>query len=251
MDDHSRQSLGSSFDEAGRGYSAHRPGYPVEVAAWLVGADLADVLDLAAGSGQLATVLSTIGHHVVAAELSGSMLAELRNHAPELAAVQSNAEQLPFAPQAFDAVTVATAFHWFETSRALPQIARVLRPGGRLGLVWNTREVDSDRARALDKLLRSAQPVGLAGEWGTDSVKQVFESPLFDDPEYAEFRHTQPLDKAALVGLVASRSYVLALQSHHRERLLADVATLYDESADASYPLELAYRAQCWRIHAG
>jgi len=247
MDNHSRQWLGNSFDEAGRGYAAHRPGYPVDVAAWLAGDDPGDVLDLAAGSGQLTAELATLGHRVVAGELSGCMLAELRKNTPVLAAVQSNAEQLPFRSGVFDVVTVATAFHWFDAARALPEIARVLRPGGWLGLVWNTREVDTDWAFALDKLLRSAQPVGLTGDWGTDSVKQVFESPLFDEPEYVEFRHTQALSHDGLVGLVASRSYVIAMPANQRDRLLGQVSDLYDESANASYPLELAYRAQCWR----
>ena len=247
MDNQSRQSLGNGFDEVGHGYAAHRPGYPVDVAAWLVGDNPSDVLDLAAGSGQLTTQLATIGHRVVAAELSGSMLAELRQDLPVLAVVQSHAEQLPIRSGAFDVVTVATAFHWFDASRALPEIARVLRPGGRLGLVWNTRETNSDWARALDKLLRSAQPAGLTGDWGTDSVKQVFESPLFDEPEYVEFHHTQALSHDGLVGLVASRSYVIAMPANQRDRLLGQVSDLYDETTGSSYPFELAYRSQCWR----
>ncbi|MEJ7743685.1 MAG: class I SAM-dependent methyltransferase [Nocardioidaceae bacterium] len=248
MDAMTRSSLGTTFNASGQNYSAQRPGYPIEAAAWLTSEDPLDLLDLAAGSGQLTVVLRSLGHRVVAVEPSPSMLDELRG-AGRGAAVRSLAEQLPFASAVFDAATVATAFHWFDASRALPEIARVLRPGGRLGLVWNTREADSEWSRGLAELLFSVQPPGLEGDWGTRSVEHIWQSPLFDELEYEEFRHAQSLSRNALVGLVTTRSYVIALAPDERRRLLSEVASLYDDAAPTSSPLELTYRAQCWRTH--
>jgi len=250
MDDVTRTSLGTAFNATGQGYSAHRPGYPIEAAAWLTGDDPSgsprDVLDLAAGSGQLSVELQFLGHRVVAVEPSPSMLDELQRGC-DVVGVRSLAEQLPFRSDVFDAVTVATSFHWFNASRALPEIARVLRPGGWLGLVWNTREADSEWSRSLDELLRSVQPPALDCDWGTGSVEHVSHSTFFGELEYAEFRHTQSLSRESVVGLVASRSYVIALAAGQRQRLLNEVTSLYDDAARTCRLLELTYRAQCWR----
>jgi SAM-dependent methyltransferase len=181
------------------------------------------------------------------------MVRELGAHPSHTLAVQCAAEALPFAPAGFDAVTVATAFHWFDASRALPEIARVLRSGGRLALTWNTRDESVAWVRRLGDLLRSVQPVGLTGDWGTGSVTQLRSSPLFDALDRSEFSFTQLVDRDGLLALVVSRSYVQALAPPERQRLLADVSTLFDETAavtstgDHGAHLRLPYRSQCWR----
>jgi SAM-dependent methyltransferase len=228
-------------------YAAHRPGYPLGAIAWLAGHERGSVLDLGAGSGSLTDPLAAAGHTVVAAEPSRAMLAELAARGLDVPLVQSGAEALPFAPGSFDVVTVATAFHWFDAPVALPQIAAVLRPRGRLALVWNIRGEEAGWAAELDELLRAAQPPGLVGHWATDSVGAVEESALFGPLEAAEFPFTQTLDRDGLVGLAASRSYVIALSSARRRRLLESVGRLFDSAAGAGARVELPYTARCWR----
>lgn len=237
----------------------------------MVGAEPCDVLDLGAGAGALTAVAVASGHRVVAADPSAAMLHELVVASPAAAAVQSAAEALPFPPATFDVVTVATAFHWFDPDRALPEIARVLRRHGRLALTWTTRDKRVDWVRRLGELLRSVQPAGLKGDWGTGSVAHLERSGLFETPEDAEFEFTQHIDRGGLLGLVASRSYVMALDDLARDRLLREVGDLYDEttassgaaaggsaasrSASQAGPadspaqagLPLPYLAQCWR----
>lgn len=242
MDPETRQQLAASFGrEAGR-YAAHRPTYPRAAVNWLIGAESCDVLDLGAGAGALTAVALAADHRVVAADPSAAMLRELIAASPAAAAVQSAAEALPFQSASFDVVTVATAFHWFDPVKALPEIARVLRADGRLSLTWTTRDERVEWVRRLGSLLRSVQPATLKGDWATGSVAGVERSALFQPLEYAEFEFTQPLDRRGLLGLVASRSYVMALAERDRERLLAKVSDLHEEAA-ASLP----YRAQCWR----
>jgi SAM-dependent methyltransferase len=228
-------------------YAAHRPGYPVGAVGWLVGRGRGRVLDLGAGSGSLTDALVTAGHAVVAAEPSRAMLAQLAARGLDVPLVQSGAEALPFAPGSFDVVTVATAFHWFDATVALPQVAAVLEPGGRLALVWNIRSEADGWSAELGDLLRAAQPPGLVGHWATDSVRAVEESTLFGPLEAAEFPFTQALDRAGLVGLAASRSYVIALSSPRRRRLLESVGRLFDSAAGAGARVELPYTARCWR----
>jgi len=222
----------------------------------MVGTDPCDVLDLGAGAGALTAVALTAGHRVVAVDPSAAMLHELVASTPTAAAVQCPAEALPFRPASFDVVTVATAFHWFDPKKALPEIARALRGGGRLSLTWGTRDESDGWPRRLGELLRSVQPASLMGDWATGSVISVERSELFQALEYAEFPLVQRIDRGGLLGLVASRSYVMALDSRVRERLLADVGVLFDETvaADGSADrpeqndIALPYRAQCWRV---
>lgn len=247
MDMSTRGRLQSTFDGAARRYAAARPTYPAGAVAWLVGATPVTVLDLAAGSGALTRALVDRGHTVVAAEPSRNLLRELTIAAPRALAVRAAAEELPFGNAAFDVVTVATAFHWFDPARALPEIGRVLRAGGRLSLVWNTRQLADPWSRRLDALLRAAQPSTLRGEWGTDSVRALDNSSCFEPPEHNGFPHTQRLDRSGLVDLVASRSYVIALDDSSRRDLLAAAGALFDSAADADGYVELSYVADCWR----
>lgn len=251
MDEATRHQLGGSFTRDADRYAASRPTYPRSAVEWMTGKAAGDVLDLGAGAGALTTSLLAAGQRVVAAEPSAAMLAELVVTCAGAPAVQSRAEQLPFAAAAFDAVPVATAFHWFDAARALPEIARVLSPGGVLALTWNTRAETGMPARRLGQLLRDVQPAALTGDWATGSVVAVEKSDLFGRLAYAEFPFTQRLTRDGLVGLVASRSYVRALGAADRQRLLHDVAELFDTAAtpalEASATLAIPYRTQCWR----
>jgi SAM-dependent methyltransferase len=242
-----RRRLGAGFGREARVYAAHRPGYPPGAVEWLAGREGRRVLDLGAGSGQLTDALAAAGHAVVAAEPSRAMLAELASRGLDVPLLQSAAEALPFAPASFDVVTVATAFHWFDAAVALPQVAAVLKPGGLLALVWNIRSEADGWAAELGELLRAAQPPGLVGHWTTDSVRAVEESTVFGPLEAAEFSFTQTLDRAGLVGLATSRSYVIALSSTRRRRLLEDVGQLLDSAAGADARVVLPYTARCWR----
>jgi SAM-dependent methyltransferase len=242
-----RRRLGAGFGREAAVYAAHRPGYPAAAVTWLVGVERRDVLDLGTGSGSLTGSLVAAGHAVVAAEPSRAMLAELASRGLDVPLVQSGAETLPFAAGSFDVVTVATAFHWFDAAVALPQIAAVLRQGGKLALVWNIRSESSGLAAEFGELLRAAQPSDLVGDWATDSVCAVEKTPLFGPLEAAEFPFTQTLDRAGLVGLAASRSYVIASSQPRRRRLLDSVGRLFDSAAGTGTTVELPYTARCWR----
>jgi SAM-dependent methyltransferase len=131
-----------SFASVAGVYERARPEYPEAAVDWLASRlDLGPgrtVVDLAAGTGKLTRMLVPTRARVIAVEPVPEMLAELRRAAPEAQALQGTAEAIPLPDAGADAVTVAQAFHWFDPPRALREIARVLRPGGRLGLIWNT-----------------------------------------------------------------------------------------------------------------
>ena len=129
----------SGFSTGSALYERARPGYSDESVDHLVDrlgiVPGSRVLDIAAGTGKLTRELVARGASVVASEPSASMREVFATAVPGTAQVGATAEALPIADRSFDAVTVAQAFHWFDAPVALAEIARVLRPGGGLGLV--------------------------------------------------------------------------------------------------------------------
>lgn len=249
MDEATRTRLGGGFDAGAAHYLDSRPAYPLAAVEWLVEGGARDVLDLGAGGGALTESLLPLCDLVVAVEPSAALLSGLVARLPGSASavLRGLAEALPFAAGTFDAVTVGTAFHRMDPDAALPEIARVLRPGGRLGLVWNDRDTSTPWVAELSRLLRSAQPPELTGDWGAGSASALDSAADFVGVETAEFAHAQRLDCAMLVDLAASRSYVIALDPDRRTRLLAEVGALFDAHAGPDGTLDLPYIARCWR----
>jgi SAM-dependent methyltransferase len=190
-------------------YERGRPGYPAAAVEWLARElDLAPgrrVVDLAAGTGKLTRALVPTGATVVAVE----PVAEMRAHIEGVEALDGRAEAMPFPEGWADAVTVGQAFHWFANPEALAEIHRVLRPGGGLGLVWNSRDLGDPLQAEVERLIRP-----LAGDVRRlydDAWRRVIdESPLFGPFVEAAFPHEQRLDEQGLVDRVLSMSFVAA-----------------------------------------
>lgn len=237
-----------SFGFVAQAYAESRPEYPVDAVRWLVGAQGAEVVDLGAGTGKLTTALLADGHRVIAAEPSRSMLDQLvadlsddDGRLPEgLRCVRTTAEQLPFADASIDAVVAAQAFHWFDAEKALAEIARVLRPRGAIGLIWNFRDESVPWVRRLSQVIGSE---GIPG----DPTEVLTASGLFDEVKQARFRMWQQVDRESLVSLVSSRSYVASRPRHERQEIFNRVRQLYDESARSPEGLILPYRTVCYR----
>ena len=230
----------SSFAQVADSYERGRPSYPEEAVRWLVGDEPRDVVDLGAGTGKLTRVLVELGHRVTAIEPLPEMLELLPAAAPGAKAVLGNAEVIPLPDAYADVVAAAQAFHWFDLDVALPEIARVLRPGGRLALVWNVRD-DSEAWVAELSTLIGRESVMLP-----DVSEPLARSGLFEPVEQQNFRFTQILDRATLLDLVVSRSYCAKLPPADRKPVLDDVERLFDEHAvDGS--IQLPYVTECYR----
>ena len=138
-------------------------------------------------------------------------------------------------------VTSAQAFHWFDHAVALPEIARVLRRGGRLALVWNVRD-DRDSSTARLSAIIGNETIE---DW--EDFPALLESDVFGPVETVEFALEQRLDRETLLDLVLSRSYCAKLPPAEREPILAQVGQLYDDAA-GSDGFRLAYVTQCFRV---
>jgi ubiquinone/menaquinone biosynthesis C-methylase UbiE len=222
-------------------YDRSRPGYPAAAVQWLTGCEPSRVLDLGAGTGKLTAGLVAAGHDVVAVEPDSRMLQALRAALPGVDARLGAAEAIPLPSSAVDVVTVAQAFHWFDHDAALPEIARVVRPGGRLAVVWNMRDPAAAWMAELSRLIRSDDAVPI------DVVRPDFgASDFFGEVEESTFAHSQLLDLDGLLGLVRSRSYIVVLPRDEQTTILTDVTRLYHRNAESA-GLEVPYRTQCYR----
>jgi SAM-dependent methyltransferase len=236
-----REIRARSFGQVAEAYERSRPGYPEDAVRWLVGEEPRDIVDLGAGTGKLTRSLVALGHRVIAVEPLPEMIAHLRVAVPGATAVEGGAEAIPLAGASTDVVTAAQAFHWFDHGLALREIARVLRPGGFIALVWNTRD---DREPWVAQLSEAA--IGRETVEERDAAAPVEESGLFEAVERASFPYVQRLDRERLVDLVLSRSYCAVLTPEERAPVLDRVERIFDEHAVEGV-LELPYVTECFR----
>jgi SAM-dependent methyltransferase len=213
----SRHDRSLSFGSAAAAYERGRPSYPPEAIDWLLPRGARRVLDLGAGTGKLTTRLAERGLDVVAVDPIPDMLEVLRASLPETHALLGTAEEIPLEDNSVDAVLVAQAWHWVDPERAIPEVARVLRPGGRLGLVWNTRDERLGWVRELGEI------IGSDGDRGRFDVTL---STAFTAAERHQVEWTSYLTPQALIDLVASRSYCITSPAEIRTRTLDRVREL-------------------------
>jgi SAM-dependent methyltransferase len=260
-----------SFGTVADAYERGRPGYPLDAIRWLLGAAV-EIVELGAGTGKLTRQLVAEDRRVIAAvEPDPELREQLARAVPEVPALAGRAEAIPLQDACADAVAVAQAFHWFEPDEALPEIARVLRPGGTLALLWNRSDKSVAWVQALSRLYwrggrrgiirrLGARARGLAADrpraCSTELAKRserwkgaLGTSPLVEAIEHRSFRHEQTLDREGLLALVSSRSFIASRARHEREDLLSRVERLWDEHPDLAGRREITlfYRTDAYR----
>jgi SAM-dependent methyltransferase len=224
----------------GSTYERGRPGYPEEALAFFDQAfELRPgkrVVDLGAGTGKFTRQLAAFGTEILAVEPSPSMRAELARNLSEVELADGTAESIPAPDASVDAVFVAQAFHWFDPDRSLTEIARVLRPGGGLGLIWNERDLSVDWVRRLSEAIE--WPERAPYQPGTDFRTVVSAHSAFIDVTRRQFRFHQTLDHAGLMDRMASTSYVTAMDGEQREIFLGPLAELVSALPE---PIDMPY----------
>lgn len=243
-----RRERSLSFGSQAAAYERGRPSYPPEAVDWLLAPTdtwaARDVLDLGAGTGKLTTRLVERGLTVIAVDPIAEMLEMLRTALPDTPALLGSAEQIPLPDNAVDAVLVAQAWHWFDQEQAVAEIARVLRPGGRLGVLWNTRDERSGWVKDFGRI------VGL--EHDRDNATVDLPEP-FTDIATHQVEWTNYITREALIDYVASRSYCITSPAEVRTRTLDEVRELlvsHPSLANAT-GLAMQYITVCIRATLG
>jgi SAM-dependent methyltransferase len=258
----------ASFGAAATDYAAHRPDYPVEAIRWAMApvTDAAkgtrpksqassarplDVLDLGAGTGKLTAELAGMTTEagqlqVTAVEPDPQMLAELRRQLPAVRALAGQAEEIPLPDASVDVVLAGQAIHWFNLDLAIPEIARILRPGGVLAGLWNADDARVAWVAGLHEASgrRTVVPIGGA-ERDDEDMNDWLGSPgkrLFWPPEDAEFTHSHVRTAESMIATLRTHSAFLIMTAEEREAALAGVRHYLDstpETASGEFALPL------------
>jgi ubiquinone/menaquinone biosynthesis C-methylase UbiE len=223
----SRAQRARSFAQVADEYDRGRPSYPPEAISWLLGGEPLDVLDLAAGTGKLTSALLAAGHHVLAVEPLAEMRTILTSTMPAAQTLSGTAEALPLADASVDAVTVGSAFHWFDARLAQTEIARVLRPPGVLGLLGNAFDASHAWVARVREIL-GPPAIQRPGHW--PSVEALGED--YAEVEDREFPHEQRIDRGSLRDLASSRSSLAIMSRDEREQVLASLDQLWEQEPE-------------------
>jgi SAM-dependent methyltransferase len=224
--------LAASFGRAAEAYELGRPGWPPAVLDVLELPDDAVVLDLAAGTGKLTRVLVERYGRVVAVEPLEEMRAVLEQAVPAAEARAGRADAIPAADGEFEAVFVAQAFHWFATDEVVAELARVMRPGAPLALLWNTLESSRFEPPLPDAYLARVRSLkeGVDFPFSDDRWRAALERGPFGELHEANVAHHRQVDGETLVAQVASYSWVARRPTAERGAILRELRKLLPEA---------------------
>ena len=208
-----------SFGAVAAAYARYRPGYPAAALEWaLAPAPGGAVLDLGAGTGKVTeALLRRPGVRVTAVDPDPAMLAQLRAAFPAVAAHEGTAERIPLPDAAVDAVVVGTAWHWFDRARAEPEIARVLRPGGVLVVLWNGDDDTVEWVRGYQRALHRDELAPI----GTTLAVARPSDPAFGASEARRFTNPVPTTIDGFVETISTHSWALMADPGVRDASLA------------------------------
>jgi SAM-dependent methyltransferase len=231
-----------AFDRAADVYEASRPTYPREAVDWLVPSTAKRVLDLGAGTGKLTRLLLDRALDIVAVDPSAQMLGVLERSLHGIPTHLGRGEDIPLGDASVDAVVSGQAWHWVDPELAVPEVARVLKPGGTLGLVWNSRDESVDWVAELGRLI------------GGDVVYAPANTPPrvgapFGPLETFAMHWTQELTVDGLLDLVRSRSYFITKEPAEQRAVLDSVRLLAAEhpALAGRSTIEMPYITECYR----
>jgi SAM-dependent methyltransferase len=246
--------LGRSFGGVADEYDRLRSGPSAPALDWLLPEDANDVLEIGAGTGILTRLLAERVGHLTAVEPDERMRTVLAASDARVQVRAGQAEEIPASSSSVDVVIAQSAWHWVDESRAIPEVARVLRPGGRLSLVWTGPDRSVDWMRSLWAGGIIFSPEEKSDEDGRRKRRHLVSvdaggaSP-FRKPETKLFQWTQPMTKADLVALSATYSAVITMDEDARQAHLEAMTRFLDEYEDlaALDIVDVPMRSFCWR----
>jgi SAM-dependent methyltransferase len=246
--------LSRSFGEVADEYNRLRSVPSPEALDWLLPSDATDVLEIGAGTGLLTRLLAERVDNVTAVEPDERMRAVLAAADPSVSVLPGQAEEIPADSSSVDVVIAQSAWHWVDESRAIPEVARVLRSGGRLSLVWTGPDRSVDWMRSLWAGGIIFSPEEKANEDSRRRRRHLVNVDVDDEnpflqPETTLFRWTRVMTKADLVALSTTYSAVITMDEATRRRHLEAMADFLDahEEFVGLDTIDVPMRSYCWR----
>jgi len=218
-----------SFGSVASDYDRYRPPPPPQALDWLIPRDARAILDLAAGTGVVTRELVGRAARVVGVEPDERMRAVLAARCPEAEVLEGRGEDIPLPDASVDAVVISAAWHWLDPERAVPEITRVLRAGGTLGVIWISRDVRVPWVAEFNALARESREAGRPPEGGRRRREVTFPpgTPM-SPPEERRFEFSLPMTSEQLAGLLGTYSGVITLEPEQRAEFSRRVTAFLD-----------------------
>ena len=219
---------------------------PPTALEWLIGEEPGAVLLVGATSGFLSPLLAR-GDRLTVIDKDPAALREIAREHPEIQTVVAGSEHLPFDPSYFQAVLAVQNFHTLAPGLALGEWARVLRPEGRAGVVYLTRDDSVPWVKKLKLIVQSRLPSAMTADSGAGSVAAFRESSFFCRVEQVGYRLWVPCSRTALQENAAGAEGAKSLSDGSLAAMLEEIGQLYDHYARVPDPMQLPYQISCWR----
>lgn len=251
-----------SFGAIAPDYDRLRAGPPDTAVDWLVPEHCQVAVDLGAGTGLLARALRRAAAQVVAVEPDERMRSVLRARSPGVRVLAGRGEDIPLPDGTADGVFASSSWHWMDPALAVPEVARVLRPGGRFGVIWTSRDREVGWVREINSLREPGAAGPAAGEPGTDGPptgepgggrrahrREVTlpEPGLFGNIETALFAFTRRMTVEDFVGILATYSGLITASPQDAATALARVRAALERWFPGASEIDVPMRSVCWR----
>lgn len=240
-----RAELSTSFGRRAATYERGRPDYPAEAVEWMlepVAGGRLRVADVGAGTGKLTRALVARGAQTVAVDPDPGMLSALRDAVPGIPTLEGTAERLPLGDASLDAVVLGQAWHWVDPVAASAEVGRVLRPGGVLGLVWNTRDDGVPWVARLTRIMHGSHAEQMMAAGGPEVSAPI------GALAHRRWEWSRPMSREGLFAMARSRSYLITADAHELARIEGELAELFDDiGAVGDALVELPYRTDAFR----
>jgi len=221
-----------SFGSVAADYDRYRPSPPPEALDWLIPPGAQAILDLAAGTGAVTRELIGRATRIIAVEPDERMRAVLVAGCPEAEVLAGRGEDIPLPDASVDAVVISAAWHWLDPGQAVPEITRVLRVGGVLGVMGISRDMRVPWVAEFSRLAREVR-VTDRSDGGADRRRRrevVFPAgtPMSAIQQHA-VEYSLPMTKDELVGLLGTYSGVITLDPGRRADFSRMVRAFLDQ----------------------
>jgi SAM-dependent methyltransferase len=237
-----------SFGSIAEDYDGLRPQPPQQAVDWLVPPGCEVAVDVGAGTGLFTRTLVGKAAQVIAVEPDARMRKVLTERSPGVRVVEGRGESIPLPDASADAVFVSSAWHWMDHERAVPEIGRVLRDGGRLGLIWTSRDREVGWVRNLDRLPGDETSEAKAAERARRRLDVALpEPPPFRNIARETFRFVRAMTIDDAVAMLGTYSRVIVASPDDRARRLAEARAALEARFPGADVIDIPMQSRCWR----
>lgn len=229
------------FSDRAADYAKYRPSYPTAVIDTVVDGLVSSPLvaaDIGAGTGISSRLLAERGIRVLAIEPNAQMRQAALAHA-FVKFHDGSAENTNLPKASVDLVTCFQSFHWFDPNPTLIEFQRILKPNGRLAVIWNDRDRQDELTQSYSRLVQAASNNHPA-ESRLTSVEPLLAGSLFPNVRCHTFTYKQELDEDGLIGRAMSVSYI-PREGLAQQQLVSNLRELYNRFCDESGKIYLSY----------